>query len=411
MSSIERAIAGEAVDPGGPRAGAPRLSGPAQTVLHIVLVIASVLFALGAVEVVLRLSTPREIMRYFFVTSDATLHHRFIPGATGRYQSTEFNTSYRISSAGLRDREFAVPKPAGTFRILMLGDSFTEGDGVEAQDTFSKRLESMLAGRFGEGRVEVVNAGVGSYSPLLEFLYLTKSGLALAPDMVILNYDLSDAFDDITYSKLTRFSPDGVPLGAAAPEAEGENPGILVRVKDFIKDHTRLYNFVRVRIDRYLEGVRHEGNFSGDLRYDKYAMLRENYHGTASDWNLSERYLLMIRDTLRSRNIDFLVNVYPYGMQASTREWDVGRRFWGFRPDTLYSTWPQDHIERFCRDNGIGAINMCADFRDTARAVFPLYWPDNGHWKPRGHLVAAELMRRDVEPLIESRLRASSLDR
>jgi len=411
MSSSEKVITGSAAVAGAVDGRVRRLSRPAQMLLQVVLVIGSILFALGVVEVVLRLSTPREIMRYFFVAPDATLHHRFIPGATGRYQSTEFNTSYHISSAGLRDREFAVPKPAGTFRILMLGDSFTEGDGVEAQETFSKRLESMLAGRFGEGRVEVVNAGVGSYSPLLEYLYLTKSGLALAPDMVILNYDLSDAFDDITYSKLARFSPDGVPLGAAAPDAEGDNPGPLVRVKDFIKEHTRLYNFIRVRIDRYLEGVRHEGNFSGDIRYDKYAMLRGNYRATASDWTLSERYLIMIRDTLRSRNIDFIVNVYPYGMQVSTKEWAVGRRFWGFTPDTLYSTWPQDHIERFSLDNGIVAINMCAGFRDTARTVFPLYWPDNGHWKPRGQLVAAELMRRDVEPLVESRLKGSSLKR
>ncbi|HUI64593.1 MAG TPA: SGNH/GDSL hydrolase family protein [Bacteroidota bacterium] len=411
MSAVEKAFTGEAVDTGEGRAGALPLSRPAQTALHIALLVASILLALGGVEVALRLSTPREIMRYFFVTSDTTLHHRFIPGATGRYQSTEFNTSYRISSAGLRDREFAVPKPGGTFRILMLGDSFTEGDGVEGQETFSKRLESMLADKFGVGRVEVVNAGVGSYSPILEYLYLKNGGLALEPDMVILNYDLSDAFDDITYSKLARFSSDGVPLGVAAPEAEGENRGLLVRVKDFFKDHTRLYNFVRVRIDRYLEGARHEGNFSGDLQHDKYAMLRGNYHATASDWDLSQRYLLMIRDTLRSRNIDFAVNLYPYGMQASTREWAVGRRFWGFRSDTLYSTWPQDHIERFCRDNGIGVTNMCSEFRDTARAVFPLYWPDNGHWKPRGHLVAAELLRRDLEPIVASRLKGSSLER
>ena len=389
--------------PGRPRSG--------QLLLHLGLLIFSVVFALGAVEVVLRLATPREIMRYFFVAPDATLHHRFIPGAVGRYQSTEFNTSYRINSVGLRDREYAVPRPAGVFRILMLGDSFTEGDGVEAQETFSKRLEGMLAGTAGGTRIEVVNAGVGSYSPLLEYLYLMNGGLALEPQMVILNYDLSDAFDDITYSGLGRFAPGGVPLGVAAPDAEGEHPGVLVRVKDFFKDHTRLYNFVRVRIDRYLEGIRHEGNFSGDLRYDKYAMLRGNYRPTSSDWTLSERYLLMIRDTLKSRGIDFTVNVYPYGMQVSTKEWAVGRQFWGFRPDTLYSTWPQDHIERFCTDNGIRATNMCRDFRDTARSVFPLYWKDNGHWMPRGQLVAAELFLRDVKPLIESRLNVSASGR
>jgi hypothetical protein len=409
MTSVEKTADGILGDPGAGEVQAPRRSRAGQLLLHVGLVIFSVMLALGAVEVVLRLSTPREIMRYFFVAPDATLHHRFIPGAVGRYQSTEFNTSYHINSVGLRDREYAVPRPAGVYRILMVGDSFTEGDGVEVQETFSKRLETMLSGAGTGTRVEVINAGVGSYSPILEYLYLMHGGLALEPQMVVLNYDLSDAFDDITYSGLGRFAPGGVPLGVLAPDAEGENPGALVRVKDFFKDHTRLYNFVRVRIDRYIEGVRHEGNFSGDLRYDKYAMLRGNYRPDPSDWTLSERYLLMIRDTLRSRGIDFAVNVYPYGMQVSTKEWAVGRQFWGFRPDTLYSTWPQDHIERFCLDNGIRATNMCRDFRDTARAVFPLYWKDNGHWMPRGQLVAAELLLRDIKPVVESRLNGSPL--
>ncbi|HTR98218.1 MAG TPA: hypothetical protein VML00_00630, partial [Bacteroidota bacterium] len=370
---------------------------------HTGLATVSVILCLCAVEVVLRVTEPREIMRYFFVAPDATLHHRFIPGATGRYQSTEFNTSYSINSLGLRDREIG-PRAPGTIRILMVGDSFTEGDGVEAEETFSKRLEAMLNPAGGPRRAEVINAGVGSYSPILEYLYLTHGGLALHPDCVILNYDLSDAYDDITYSALARFGPDGKPLGVGAPSEAVAGKGALVDIKDFFKNYTRLYNFVRVRIERYLEGLRHEGNFSGDLHYDKYAMLRGNYRPDDDDWTLSERYLLMIRDTLSALHIDFRVNVYPYGMQVSPKEWAVGRQFWGFRPDTLYSTWPQDLIARFCSENGISVTNMCQAFRDTSRSVFPLYLKDNGHWTARGQLVAAELFAQVVGPYVADKL-------
>ena len=399
------AIEAEAGAAGRERPALPRVSRALRRLaVHAGLALASVLLALCAVEAALRIAEPREIMRYFFVAPDATLHHRFIPGARGHYQSTEFNTSYAINALGLRDREIA-PRAPGTLRILMLGDSFTEGDGVEAAETFSKRLEAMLNPGSGPRTVEVINAGVGSYSPLLEYLYLTHGGLALTPDCVILNYDLSDAYDDITYSALGRFAPDGTPLGVAAPDESGSGKGPLVAVKDFFKDHTRLYNFVRLRIDRYLEGIRHEGNFSGNLRYDKYAMLRGNYVRSDDDWRLSERYLLMIRDTLKARRIDFRVNVYPYGMQVRRDEWAVGRRFWGFRPDTLYSTWPQDFIARFCVENGISVTNMCQAFRDTAQSVFPLYYNDNGHWTPRGQLVAAELFARVLEPYVEEKRR------
>src|SRR6266540_1386201 len=60
-----------------------------------------------------------------YMTSDPVLHHRARPDLSTTVSGTPFSTN----SLGLRDREYASPKPSGTFRILMLGDSFTEGGG------------------------------------------------------------------------------------------------------------------------------------------------------------------------------------------------------------------------------------------------------------------------------------------
>jgi len=76
-------------------------------------------------------------------------------------------------------------KPAGLFRIITTGDSCCFGSGVKAWETFSARLETLLRDRFGEGRVEVLNAGVPGYS-IRQVLELTQSRLLdFEPDVII----------------------------------------------------------------------------------------------------------------------------------------------------------------------------------------------------------------------------------
>src|ERR1043165_8792232 len=47
------------------------------------------------------------------------------PNISGTYQR-EGRNYVRINSAGLRDREHKIAKPAGTIRIALLGDSYCE---------------------------------------------------------------------------------------------------------------------------------------------------------------------------------------------------------------------------------------------------------------------------------------------
>src|SRR5205807_8785031 len=61
-----------------------------------------------------------------YMVTDPVRHHRLIENFDGMIKGTRFTTN----SLGLRDREYPIPKPPGVFRILMLGDSFTEGGGL-----------------------------------------------------------------------------------------------------------------------------------------------------------------------------------------------------------------------------------------------------------------------------------------
>jgi hypothetical protein len=97
-----------------------------------------------------------------------------------------------INSDGQRDRSFPREKPAGAFRILMLGDSTTFGWGVKLEDTIPKLLEAEL-NRVGEKRYEVINASVGNYTTVQEVEYYLTQGVGFHPDMVILDYFINDA--------------------------------------------------------------------------------------------------------------------------------------------------------------------------------------------------------------------------
>ena len=122
----------------------------------------------------------------------------------------------RTNSRGLRGPEFETPKPSGMFRIVCLGDERTLGPGVDESETFCARLEGLLGER-SRLKVEVVNAGIPDYCPLLSFLQLRHSLLALQPDLVIVNFDMSDISDDYRHRRHTRMSESGVPLGCADP--------------------------------------------------------------------------------------------------------------------------------------------------------------------------------------------------
>lgn len=111
-----------------------------------------------------------------------------IPGASGTFQNTEI----KINSLGFRDREYPLEKPAGVYRILVLGSSITFGWGVDQTKVFTELIENRLNSGPEKRRVEVINAGVGNYNTARQIAQFKKIGLKLQPDMVILSYFVND---------------------------------------------------------------------------------------------------------------------------------------------------------------------------------------------------------------------------
>jgi lysophospholipase L1-like esterase len=125
--------------------------------------------------------------------------HVFIPGFRGTMTKGVASggraIAVRINHAGLRGPAIPAAKPAGVRRILILGDSFAFGYLLPEPETFPARLQALVDGRYGRGRVRVLNAGVPGYGIVNERAYLEQRGLALDPDLVVVEASPGDIAD------------------------------------------------------------------------------------------------------------------------------------------------------------------------------------------------------------------------
>src|SRR5262245_42325708 len=101
-----------------------------------------------------------------------------------RIERAEFAVDVRLNALGFRERRLPSPKPPGVLRVVALGDSFTQGYGVEEDEAWPRRLETTLDTRH-PGRYQVVNLGVPGTNPRDQLGHLQDPGLEYQPDVVL----------------------------------------------------------------------------------------------------------------------------------------------------------------------------------------------------------------------------------
>jgi hypothetical protein len=143
--------------------------------------------------------------------------HLWTPHITFPAARNEFSYVKKTNSEGLPDSlEYAVPKPDSVFRIIALGDSFTEGVGAPQDSAWPQRLRGMLGGRLPK-TVEVVNAGVSGSDPVYALILLQERLARYRPDHVLLMVNHSDVDDLIARGGRERFRPDSTARFRGAP--------------------------------------------------------------------------------------------------------------------------------------------------------------------------------------------------
>jgi hypothetical protein len=156
----------------------------------------SVSFGLG--EVAVRLLYKDDTVLFPRYHTDYRYGQYWIRGIRphSNYWMTSVDGSWNMitNSRGFRnDQDFPYDKPAGTTRVIILGDSHTQGYEVRQQATYAAVLERFL--NHNGRRAEVINAGVSGFSTAEELVFLENEGVKYHPDAVVLGFFAND-FED-----------------------------------------------------------------------------------------------------------------------------------------------------------------------------------------------------------------------
>ena len=145
---------------------------------------------------------------------------------------------------GLSDFSYSEKKSANTFRIAVVGDSFSFGPYMQFDDTFAKRLERWLNLNGNGPKVEVINYGVPSYSTTNEVAIVEKA-LQNDADLILLQITLND--------------PELKPLrpqGSVDPEAGQPT------IRSSLLKHWKSLSYLLARIHNTLSVRRYEKHYA-----------------------------------------------------------------------------------------------------------------------------------------------------
>ncbi|MBK8011819.1 MAG: hypothetical protein IPK13_10750 [Deltaproteobacteria bacterium] len=150
---------------------------------------------------------------------------RLRPSTEFFHESVDGRWKFTTNAQGFRDtHDYARDKPKGVLRVLVLGDSHTQGFEVRQDRTYAEIIERSLA-QHGM-KAEVLNTGVSGFSNAEELAFFENEGLKYAPDVVVVGFFANDFEDNV---KAGLFAIEG---GALVVKKTTHQPG--VRVLDVI---------------------------------------------------------------------------------------------------------------------------------------------------------------------------------
>lgn len=291
----------------------------------------------------------------------------FEPGLEG-VTVTDWGHSWRtsIDTLGYRGTNFPRRKPDGEYRVFFAGDSFAFGYLVNNDETLPAQLEVFLNQRC-DTPIGVINGGLGG-STLTEQVPMILRGLAMEPDLVILQFhenDVRDLGGSVMWEDLARNR-----------EVKGNPPISLIYP---VVRRSALWSLFSGTLSRIRSNAQPPGDENGNGRGNgdpeaQSRSLREEY----------ERRLVDLKRKLVDQHVPLVLTAFPLHSSVSDPS------------ESELLPW----IERIANRHDIPLVSFTESLSDTRQPITDVYFvPNDGHATALGYELAAVAL---TESLISS---------
>lgn len=374
---------------------------------------------------------------------------RLAPGASVRHKSNEFDYVFRANRLGLRGPDVPFTKPAGTFRIVVLGDSFVAGYGVADQHLMTTLLQERLAGRrlpaaqprggptgaAAAPEVEVVNVGRVGTSTIRELDLYEALGRRFHPDLVILAYylgnDLAEVVQEQTHAELENWHP----AGWSRRLAFASYPNLYLELALLVQSRRQLREFTSRSEAEIADDLRHEARARGvdpqaavaNFKSLSPAIRGEVASGMLSEqrvidsciepdrlvraldpddaffnraWRRTSEYLDRLQKAVERDGARLAVVAIPAPFQIDRKSLEFHAALGYEVREGWLRTTPRTAaaLADWAQRAGIACLELSDRFREAAE---PLYFIEDVHFTPAGNAAAAEAI---AEFLIDRKL-------
>lgn len=393
----------------------------------IILIVSSILFAL-LFAFVLDRTVGRFLPRPY---PEGTHDLIFPPLSHQEFVSVDFEYVVETNSLGLRDREITFPKPQDVFRIVAIGDSYTYGWGVNIEDTWLRRLETLV--QIGGRRIETVNVGKpGAGPPWYAEIARTVVPL-LEPDLILVGIlqgnDIASAGSEgLEWARSgivqwTRyFYPNFVHLveqlrlSRAIENRTQERPPEKTTAEDNRRwaENTAKEFYQKMSPEEkqrfeMLDDRVQNAFLTGLLNPYMIDLALKNKHIYTLTLNPEDPWirqcienmataLKIIRHISEGIGARSAVVAIPDGPYVNESAWkNIQKVGFDATPEMLTSNAPDQVIQEACKLAGIHIFVVSKAFRDQ-RSRSDLFFPLDGHLTPEGHRLLAETLA----PMLQS---------
>ncbi|MCK9378445.1 MAG: GDSL-type esterase/lipase family protein, partial [Syntrophobacterales bacterium] len=350
---------------------------------RIIGVVLSFLVAFAVAEVAVRHFSPQEVGPVRFACLPE-LGDIPVPGQQGeRRFPGVFTFRYSNNSLGWRGRrEYREAKPTD-YRVLLLGDSFTYGTGVNDDQTFAVQVEKDLRGA--QLSVEVLNAGCPGKGTDYELKCFQTVGRKFHPDLTVLAC-LGNDFQDNARGEYYNIGSRGE-LQVKVPDCHrGTIKAVLDRLPayNWLLSRSQAANLIKqAGVKVLINRARKTDPDAARGLVVSYTRSASGY-GTATDRELTRIYLGQLNAAVKQAGSELMMFYIPVAPEVLE-----------YRQKRTISA-DERAMQRLAAGNGLVLWSLTPLLAHSGQSIDRLYYPE-GHWTAAAHAIAARYLSRLIQ--------------